>query len=85
LIRYGLAGKGNLNMSRVISVRGRGWRAAPGHAWANVAAGQFGAGPVPQFSSDGAGGLWLPMDGPAGGAKAGDRGTGVVAVLPQYG
>ncbi|HTR93652.1 MAG TPA: hypothetical protein VMI73_18130 [Trebonia sp.] len=99
-----------------------------GGAWTKVAAGQFGAGPGPQFSSDGAGGLWLPMDGPVGGTsflvhyaagkltkatlpvsapqitigavgripgtaaqlaggfthKAGDRGTGVVAVLLQY-
>ncbi len=99
-----------------------------GHGWAKVASGQFGAGPGPQFSSDGAGGLWLPMDGPVGGTSflvhyaagkltkaalpvsapkitigavgripgtaaqlaggfthaAGDRGTGVVAVLLKY-
>jgi hypothetical protein len=39
-----------------------------GHTWGKVATGQFGYGPDhQQFSSDGSGGLWLPMDGPAGG------------------
>jgi hypothetical protein len=99
-----------------------------GRAWTKAGSGQFGAGPGPQFSSDGGGGLWLPMDGPAGGTSflvhyaagkltkaalpvsapkitigavgripgtaaqlaggfthaAGDRGTGVVAVLLRY-
>ena len=38
-----------------------------GSKWAKVAQGSFGTGPGPQFSSDGSGGLWLPMSGPAGG------------------
>jgi hypothetical protein len=40
-----------------------------GRGWTKVAAGQFGSGPGPQISSDGAGGLWLPMDGPVGGTS----------------
>lgn len=99
-----------------------------GRTWTKAGSGQFGAGPGPQFSADGAGGLWLPMDGPVGGTSflvhyaagkltkavlpvsapkitigavsripgtaaqlaggfthaAGDRGTGVVAVLLRY-
>ena len=38
-----------------------------GSKWAKVAQGNFGTGPGPQFSSDGSGGLWLPMSGPFGG------------------
>lgn len=38
-----------------------------GSKWAKVAQGSFGTGPAPQFSSDGSGGLWLPMFGPVGG------------------
>jgi hypothetical protein len=38
-----------------------------GSKWAKVAQGRFGTGPGPQFSSDGSGGLWLPMSGPVGG------------------
>jgi hypothetical protein len=38
-----------------------------GVKWTKFAQGQFGNGPNPQFSYDGKGGLWLPMDGPAGG------------------
>jgi len=38
-----------------------------GSKWAKVAQGNFGSGPGPQFSSDGSGGLWLPMSGPDGG------------------
>jgi hypothetical protein len=40
-----------------------------GRTWTKVASGQFGAGPGPQVSSDGASGLWLPMDGPVGGTS----------------
>jgi hypothetical protein len=40
-----------------------------GSTWARLATGQFGYGPGPQFSSDGKGGLWLPMDGPGGGTS----------------
>lgn len=40
-----------------------------GHRWAKVAQGQFGYGPGPQISPDGAGGLWLPMNGPSGGTS----------------
>ncbi|HEY0935484.1 MAG TPA: hypothetical protein VGD91_17280 [Trebonia sp.] len=40
-----------------------------GSAWSKVASGQFGSGPEPQVSSDGKGGLWLPMDGGAGGTS----------------
>ena len=39
-----------------------------GKKWAKVAQGQFGAGPSAEFSSDGNGGLWLPMFGPEGGS-----------------
>jgi hypothetical protein len=35
-----------------------------GSKWAKVAQGNFGFGPNPEISSDGAGGLWLPMLGP---------------------
>lgn len=39
-----------------------------GHKWSKVASGEFGYGPDhEQFTSDGSGGLWIPMDGPAGG------------------
>ena len=34
-----------------------------GHAWSKVASGQFGLGAGQQLSSDGSGGLWLPMPG----------------------
>jgi hypothetical protein len=38
-----------------------------GHKWSSVASGLFGSGPVDQqFSSDGNGGLWIPMHGGAG-------------------
>jgi hypothetical protein len=42
-----------------------------GHKWSKLAAtGQFGFGPdFQQFSSDGSGGLWLAMQGPAGGTS----------------
>ncbi len=40
-----------------------------GSKWAKVAQGEFGYGPGPQISSDGAGGLWLPMNGPSGGTS----------------
>jgi hypothetical protein len=40
-----------------------------GSTWTRLASGQFGYGPGPQFSSDGNGGLWLPMDGPVGGTS----------------
>jgi hypothetical protein len=35
-----------------------------GTKWTKVAQGSFGFGPDPEFSYDGNGGLWLPMDGP---------------------
>ena len=39
-----------------------------GHKWSSLATGQFGFGPdFGQFSSDGSGGLWLAMQGSAGG------------------
>ena len=38
-----------------------------GSKWAKVASGNYGYGPDAQFSADGKGGLWLPMDGPVGG------------------
>jgi hypothetical protein len=39
-----------------------------GTKWSKVATGQFGYGPFyNQVSSDGGGGLWIPMNGPAGG------------------
>lgn len=38
-----------------------------GHTWAKVAQGQFGFGPGQEISSDGSGGLWLVMAGPAEG------------------
>jgi hypothetical protein len=34
-----------------------------GSTWTRLAQGYFGGGPGPQFSSDGSGGLWLPMTG----------------------
>jgi len=41
-----------------------------GHQWSRLATGQFGFGPdFQQFSSDGSGGLWLAMEGPAGGTS----------------
>lgn len=40
-----------------------------GSTWTKLATGQFGYGPGPQFSADGKGGLWLPMDGPVGGTS----------------
>ncbi len=41
-----------------------------GHKWAKVGfSNLYGAGPQPEFSSDGAAGLWLPMDGPVGGTS----------------
>jgi hypothetical protein len=41
-----------------------------GHKWTRVARGEFGYGPDhEQISYDGSGGLWLPMDGPAGGTS----------------
>jgi len=41
-----------------------------GSKWSRLASGQFGYGPdYEQFSSDGGGGLWLPMDGPFGGTS----------------
>jgi hypothetical protein len=40
-----------------------------GSKWAKVAQGNFGFGPFAEFSSDGSGGLWLPMDGPFGGTS----------------
>jgi hypothetical protein len=56
-----------------------------GSAWTKVASGVFGSGPFPEFSSDGSGGLWLPMAGSLGGTQylvhyAG--GKLVTAVLP---
>jgi hypothetical protein len=39
-----------------------------GHKWSKVATGDFGYGPFHnQFDSDGMGGLWIPMNGSAGG------------------
>lgn len=38
-----------------------------GHTWAKVAQSSFGYGPGPQISSDGSGGLWLPVTPNAGG------------------
>jgi hypothetical protein len=41
-----------------------------GHKWSGLATGQFGYGPgFQQFSSDGGGGLWLAMEGSAGGTS----------------
>jgi len=40
-----------------------------GSKWAKLAQGQFGNGPGAEFSSDGDGGLWLPMQGPVGGTS----------------
>jgi hypothetical protein len=40
-----------------------------GHKWVKRATGEFGYGPLDGFSYDGAGGLWLPMDGPVGGTS----------------
>ena len=41
-----------------------------GHKWSKLATGQFGFGPdFQQFSSDGSGGLWLAMEGSAGGTS----------------
>lgn len=41
-----------------------------GSKWSKVASGEFGYGPFyEQVSSDGGGGLWLPMNGPAGGTS----------------
>jgi hypothetical protein len=40
-----------------------------GSKWSKAAQGGFGFGPGPQFSSDGSGGLWIPMDGPAEGTS----------------
>ena len=40
-----------------------------GSKWAKVAQGNFGSGPFPGFSSDGRGGLWLPMNGSFGGSS----------------
>jgi hypothetical protein len=37
-----------------------------GSTWAKVGTGQFGGGPGAQFSADGKGGLWLPMNGSGG-------------------
>jgi hypothetical protein len=34
-----------------------------GSKWTRLARGQFGNGPNPEFSYDGAGGLWLPVSG----------------------
>jgi hypothetical protein len=38
-----------------------------GRTWAKVAQGEYGFGPSPQISTDGTGGLWLPMQGPVTG------------------
>jgi hypothetical protein len=38
-----------------------------GHKWTKFAQGQFGGGPLAEFSYDGNGGLWLPMLGASGG------------------
>ncbi len=38
-----------------------------GSKWTRFAEGQFGSGPQAEFSYDGAGGLWLPMQGASGG------------------
>lgn len=35
-----------------------------GSRWAKVAQGSYGFGPSPEVSSDGSGGLWIPMQGP---------------------
>jgi hypothetical protein len=40
-----------------------------GKRWARLATGGFGYGPTPEISSDGGGGLWLPMNGPVGGTS----------------
>jgi hypothetical protein len=40
-----------------------------GKKWTKFAQGQFGAGPNPEFSYDGNGGLWLPMLGASGGTS----------------
>jgi hypothetical protein len=38
-----------------------------GRTWAKMAEGEYGFGPSPQISTDGTGGLWLPMQGPVTG------------------
>jgi hypothetical protein len=40
-----------------------------GSKWTRLAWGQFGNGPSPEFSYDGHGGLWLPMQGASGGTS----------------
>jgi hypothetical protein len=40
-----------------------------GTKWVKVTSGQFGIGPMPEFSADGSGGLWIPMLGPVGGTS----------------
>ena len=40
-----------------------------GSKWSKVAQGNFSYGPGPEVSSDGSGGLWLPMNNPVGGAS----------------
>jgi hypothetical protein len=40
-----------------------------GLRWTKLATGGFGYGPAPEISSDGRGGLWLPMNGPVGGTS----------------
>jgi hypothetical protein len=40
-----------------------------GSTWSKVGSGQFGIGPGTQFSADGKGGLWLPMNGSGGGTS----------------
>jgi hypothetical protein len=40
-----------------------------GRRWTRLATGGFGYGPTPEISSDGGGGLWLPMNGPVGGTS----------------
>jgi hypothetical protein len=40
-----------------------------GSKWSRLAAGQFGNGPGAEFSYDGSGGLWLPMQGASGGTS----------------
>ncbi len=40
-----------------------------GHKWTRFAEGQFGNGPQAEFSYDGNGGLWLPMQGASGGTS----------------
>jgi hypothetical protein len=38
-----------------------------GSSWSKLVSGQYGNGPAAQLSQDGAGGLWLPMEGSVGG------------------